>query len=118
MNTTDWLVRLRKQGKLTQDQLHAAAKFERLVYSGFPNKSPSPDRGGTCSRPQSFLPSLAGLRLRRLPRQTMETLMRVLIYGESIMAIGYEKGALSRTSAHRYGLRELQLALNTAAVAL
>ncbi len=110
------MMRLHLQGKLGEHHLEAAAKFESLVYCGYGTKSISPDM--VHITPSRYHANLNGLRLSRLCEEHARVLMRVLIFEESVAAIGFSLGACSRTNAYRLGLDALRAALTHAAVVL
>lgn len=107
----DYIRKLYEQGKIESRHLLAAAKFEKLVYSGYASRSLNLDRvQGT----PHYSPNLSGLRLGKLPSHESKILTLVIIKELPLVDIGVIMGAKSRMTSYRRGLEELISCLETA----
>lgn len=108
----DYIRKLRQEKKLLDHHVEAAAKFEKLVYSGYGGDS-SQNLERVDGTPQNN-PPLAGLRLGKLSAETSRVLALVIVYDKTLVHIGFMLGAKSRRSAYRWGLDALKYHLDEA----
>lgn len=110
MKAEDYIRKLHRKGHLLGCHVQAAAKFEKLVYSGYSSQSLKLERVDC----DSYQVNLSGLILGRLSSDVSATLMSVIIYENSLISIGLGLGASTRTGAYRLGLKELYRSLDIA----
>lgn len=110
MQAEDYIRKLHRKGRLLQCHVQAAAKFEKLVYSGYSSRSLKLERID-CNSHQV---NLSGLVLSKLPPDVSATLMSVIIHENSLISLGIGLGASTRTGAYRLGLKELYRSLDIA----
>ena len=107
----DYIRKLRKEKKLLDHHVMAAAKFEKLVHSGYAGQTLNLDRVDSSPR---YEPNLSGLELGKLSSQASKVLTLVIIQDKSLVSIGFMVGAKSKRSAFRRGLTELRDRLDEA----
>lgn len=112
MAKLDYIRKLRQEKKLLDHHVEAAAKFEKLIYSGY-GKDSTQNLIRVDGTPMNN-PPLAGLRLGKLSMETSKVLAMVILYDKSLISVGYMLGAKGRMTAFRWGLEALRYHLDEA----
>lgn len=104
-------------GELQDHHVRAAARFHKLVLSGYSSKSLKLERvDGT---PKNlFNHNMAGVHLAKLSAFSSQVLTKVIIHEQSLVQLGFDTGAKSRTTAYRHGLKALYSSLEEASAVL
>lgn len=108
----DYIWGLYKKGKLLEHHVEAAARYVKLVYSGYASEALKIERVDCQAK---YQPNMAGMALAKLPESISKTLNFVLIREKSVADLGFVMGAKSYARAYHLGLDTLKEALDGAA---
>jgi len=107
----DYIRRLYNQGKLSESQVLAAAKYHKLVYSGYSSRSLKLEHVDCQAK---YHPNLSAVPLSRLKQEVSQVLMMVIIHEKTLIELGFYMGETSKTRAWYCGLEELKRCLDVA----
>lgn len=108
----DYIWGLYKKGKLLEHHVEAAARYTKLVYSGYASEALKIERVDCQAK---YEPNLAGIILSKLPESISKTLNFVIIREKTVAELGFVMGSKSYTRAYHTGLEALKQALDEAA---
>lgn len=108
----DYIWGLYKKGKLLEHHVEAAARYVKLVYSGYASEVMKIERVDCQAK---YQPNLSGMILAKVPENISKTLNFVIIREKSVADLGFVMGAKSYARAYHQGLEALKEALDEAA---